>query len=285
MLENTIFLSEHHKSIDIEYSDNDLFFGDTVVRIYDCYKISVVLSNGSAVVIGSKILFPQRGDILIFRPNEIHFGSFPTQSTDAFLSFLTPVDIFDEIVINSKDILAPFLDNSAQRINMISTPEKYRSELIDIAVKLLLLMRNEQSRQCFDVIAFSKFIEVLDICCKCYPGQKELGDAQSLPPIISKTLSKIHESFPDFIGLEALAEYCGCSVTYLTQTFRKYTGKTIYNYLTESRLERARLLLKNGHSVTEAAYQSGFSDTSRFILQFKKNFGITPGKYSKSGQP
>lgn len=63
------------------------------------------------------------------------------------------------------------------------------------------------------------------------------------------------------------------------ETFRRYTGKSIHNYLTQRRLEHARRLLQNGVSVTEACYQSGFSDCSGFITLFKKHFGITPGKY------
>lgn len=277
----TIYINDHVKPIELEYSDNGTYFGDTAIRIYDDYKISLVLTDDCGAVIGSKVFFPKRGDLIIFRPNEVHFGRFPRSREYRFISFLFPVDLFDHVCTTSKQIIAPFLDDSDNRCNLVHLPEENKNKLIDIAEELLLLMKEESNTQCFDVIAFAKMIEALDLCYQCYFQQKELGDAQSPHPIVAKVLDKMDECFPEFIGLDAMAAHCGCSVTYLTQIFRNYIGKTIYGYYTESRLEHARLLLKKGVSVTDAAYRSGFYDTSRFISQFRKRFNITPGKYRK----
>ena len=277
----TIIVHNQIKPIELEYSDNGTYFGDTAVRIYDSYKISLVLTDDCGAVIGSKVLFPKRGDLVIFRPNEIHFGRFPKPSEYRFISFLFPVDLFDHICSAGKQIIAPFLDNAEDRVNLIHLPELYKKKLIDITEELLLLMKEDSNTQCFDIIAFSKMIEALNLCNQFYPQQKRKGDTRSPHPIVEKVLYKINESFPASISLEELAKYCGCSVTYLTQVFRNYTGKPIHGYLSEIRLEYACHLLKRGSSVTEAAYLSGFYDTSRFIQQFKKQFHITPGRYKK----
>ena len=277
----TIFIHENVKPIELEYSDNGTYFGDTALKIYDSYKISLVLTDDCGAVIGNKVFFPKRGDLIIFRPNEVHFGRFPRSSEYRFVSFLFPIDLFDHVCSESRQIIEPFLDDSEDRINLVHLPERYKKKLIDITEELLLLMKEDSCTQYFDIIAFSKLIEALSLCKMFYPQQKLKGDAQPPHPIVAKVFSKISECFPAFIGLEELAKHCGCSVTYLTQTFRNYTGKTIHGYLTEIRLEHARLLLKKGMSVTEAAYRSGFYDTSRFIMQFKKQFHITPGQYKK----
>ena len=280
-ISRTIFIHENVKPIELEYSDNDTYFGDTALKIYDSYKISLVLTDDCGAVIGNKVLFPKRGDLIIFRPNEVHFGRFPQSSEYRFVSFLFPVDLFDHIFNTSKQIIAPFLDNSDDRINLIHLPEIYKKKLIDTTEELLLLMKEDSNTQCFDIIAFSKLIKALNLCKMFYSQQKAKGDTQPPHPIVAKALSSINENFPAFIGLEELAKHCGCSVTYLTQIFRSYTGKTIHGYLTEIRLEHAHLLLKKGTSVTEAAYRCGFYDTSRFIMQFKKQFHVTPGQYKK----
>lgn len=277
----TIIIHDQIKPIELEYSDNGTYFGDTAIRIYDDYKISLVLTDDCGAVIGNKVFFPRRGDMIIFRPSEVHFGRFPKSSKYRFVTFLFPVDLFDHIYTTSKQIIAPFLDNSEDRINLIRLPEKHRNKLIDLVEELLLLMKDESNGQYFDVLAFSKLIEALNLCNQFYPQQKASGIAQPPHPIVNKALSNINTYFPAFIGLDQLAEHCGCSVTYLTQTFHSYTGKTIYGYLTELRLEQARQLLTKGVSVTEAAYRCGFYDTSRFILQFKKHFHITPGQFKK----
>ncbi len=281
MFEKIIFLNDQIPPIKIEYNYDDTYFGDTAVKIYDCYKLSITLTDGSDAVIENKIVSPQKGDILILRPYETHFARFKSPNKHIFITCLIPLIFFDNIFLKSKSIIFPFLDNSENRINLISPPALYKNIVINIAQELLSLAKDSSSNSLFDILAFTKILQLLDICNKCYLEQKETGDVQPQSPIIKKVLSIIDKSFPDFVGLNSIAHSCGCSVTYLTHTFRTHTGKTIYNYLTERRLEYARLLLKKGASVTEAAYQSGFYDTSRFIQQFKNHFNITPNKYRK----
>ncbi|MBR3967322.1 MAG: helix-turn-helix domain-containing protein [Clostridia bacterium] len=276
-----IYIDKFTKPISLGYSNNDTFSGDTVITIYDDYKISLVLTDNCGAVIGDNLIFPKRGDIVIFRPNEVHFGRFPDCCEYKFLSFLIPVDFFDNFFTTSKNIIAPFLDNSNNKINLIKLPEKEKRKLIMLAEELLDIIKDDIDSKSCDILIFAKLIEALDICNKHYLSQKSYTQAPAVPFVVNETMRKIEDDFPDFSGLDKLATHCGCSVTYLTQTFRKYTGKSIHNYLTERRLENARKQLQNGSSVTEACYSSGFSDCSAFIFRFKKHYGITPGKYKK----
>lgn len=277
-----IYINNFTKPISLGYSNNDTFSGDTVITIYDDYKISLVLTDNCGAVIGDNLIFPKRGDIVIFRPNEVHFGRFPDCCEYKFLSFLIPVDFFDNFFTTSKNIIAPFLDNSNNKINLIKLPEKEKSKLIMLAEELLDIITSDTNSETCDILIFAKLIEALAICNKHYLSQKSYTQAPAVPFIVNETMRKIEDDFPDFSGLDKLATHCGCSVTYLTQTFRKYTGKSIHNYLTERRLEHARKQLQNGSSVTEACYLSGFSDCSRFISLFQKHYGITPGKYKNA---
>ena len=281
MYTKKIHIDNFTKPISLEYSNNDTFFGDTAVTIYDDYKISLVLTDNCGAVIGDNLIFPKRGDIVIFRPNEVHFGRFPDRCEYKFLSFLIPVDFFDHFFAASKNIIAPFLDNSNNRINLIRLPEQDKSKLIALADEMLDIIKDDIDSKTYDIIIFAKLIEALAICNKHYLSQKNSIQVPAVPLVVSKVMRKIDEEFPDFSGLDKLATHCGCSVTYLTQTFRKYTGKSIHSYVTERRLEQARRLLQKGLSVTEACYQSGFADCSRFISVFKKQFCTTPGKYQK----
>jgi hypothetical protein len=94
-INKTITVNDHIKPIRIEFSDNNTYCGDTAVTIYDDYKISLVLTDDCGAVIGDKIFFPKRGDVMLFRPDEIHFGRFPNPNNYRFISFLIPVDFFE----------------------------------------------------------------------------------------------------------------------------------------------------------------------------------------------
>ena len=191
LINKTIFMNNYVKPIRLEYSDNDTYCGDTVVTIYDDYKISLVLTDDCGAVIDNKVFFPKRGDIMIFRPNEIHFGRFPKPNEYRFISFYIPVDFFDTVFPAGRYILSPFFDTSDDRINLLRLPEAYKNKMINMAEELLQILKDDGETWRFDLIAFAKLIEALDICSQCYPLQKDRPAPASIPFLVTKTMEEI----------------------------------------------------------------------------------------------
>lgn len=82
--------------------------------------------------------------------------------------------------------------------------------------------------------------------------------------------------------LQDLARVVGLSHTKLNQRFREMFGTTIFGYLRELRLNRAKTLLDNGcMNVTEVAYAVGYSSLSHFAKSFKDHHGTSPGTYMR----
>ena len=85
------------------------------------------------------------------------------------------------------------------------------------------------------------------------------------------------------LSLPLLAAHFSYSPSYVSHAFRKHTGKTFSEYLTERRVHDAAALLKNTDgSVTEIAFACGFNDGNYFSKVFKKQLGISPRQYRKS---
>ncbi len=85
------------------------------------------------------------------------------------------------------------------------------------------------------------------------------------------------------ISGDSIEELLGCNFDYLNRVFKQATGKTIFNYLNELRIIKAKQFLENGlHSISDVAEMTGFNDVYYFSKVFKKYAGTTPGKYSKS---
>ena len=99
------------------------------------------------------------------------------------------------------------------------------------------------------------------------------------PPQIQTALQFIKVHYNEKIYISDIAVKCGCSKVYLSKIFKSYTGMSVYTYLTEYRIKKAANLLKTGYSVSDACYNSGFNDCSKFIETFKKIIGTTPLKY------
>ncbi len=63
--------------------------------------------------------------------------------------------------------------------------------------------------------------------------------------------------------------------------FRKMTGQTFTEYLNRYRIQHARDLLRQGISVTEACYRSGFGSLSYFNRRFRRLTGENPTAFRR----
>ncbi|SFI12013.1 AraC-type DNA-binding protein [Bosea sp. OK403] len=76
--------------------------------------------------------------------------------------------------------------------------------------------------------------------------------------------------------LEAVA---GLDRFALARHFRASFGTSPYNYLVMRRLDRARAMLRSGLEIADVAAGCGFADQSHLTRQFRRAFGVTPGRW------
>lgn len=85
-------------------------------------------------------------------------------------------------------------------------------------------------------------------------------------------------------SLQDLASEVGMSHTRLTRGFKKLYGCTVFEYLRNKRLDYGRRLLEeNRLSITEVAFEAGFSGSSHFAASFQKVYGVSPSVYRCAG--
>jgi AraC-like DNA-binding protein len=87
----------------------------------------------------------------------------------------------------------------------------------------------------------------------------------------------LHQNLDQPLSLAQLARQVGLNECSLKQGFRQLFGTTVFGYLRQCRMERARLLLLEGRmNVGEAAQAVGYTSRSRFAAVFRKTFGVNP---------
>jgi AraC-like DNA-binding protein len=77
--------------------------------------------------------------------------------------------------------------------------------------------------------------------------------------------------------LEAIT---GLSRYALARHFRACLGTSPYRYLIMRRLDQACRLIRQGTPLADAALSSGFADQSHMTRQFKKAYGVSPGRWA-----
>ena len=82
------------------------------------------------------------------------------------------------------------------------------------------------------------------------------------------------------LDVAALARAALMSTAHFSRQFRATYGETPYSYLMTRRIERAKLLLRNGDlSVTEVCLEVGCTSLGSFSARFTELVGETPTAY------
>lgn len=108
--------------------------------------------------------------------------------------------------------------------------------------------------------------------------QKHSQKSYSLP--VQKVITCIDTDITADLSLKTLAGILNVNSSYLSTLFKKETGITLTEYVNKKRVERAKLLLKNGNvQIQTVAQNCGILDVNYFTKIFKKHTGVTPREY------
>ena len=95
-----------------------------------------------------------------------------------------------------------------------------------------------------------------------------------------KARKYITEHYNENINLDDICGFAGISKNYFCHLFKSETGLSIWDYLTEYRISRARELLTGSDMKNyEIAYSIGYENPSYFSKIFRKMTGKSPSDY------
>lgn len=114
----------------------------------------------------------------------------------------------------------------------------------------------------------------------CYKNRTKTSnnDYISRTRFAGKVLTQNLENPP---SLFELARTVGTTHTRLNRDFKNMFGTTVFGYLRRVRLEKAKQLLNEGKSVTEAALCVGYNSISSFSSAFSQYYGSSPMTFVK----
>ena len=100
---------------------------------------------------------------------------------------------------------------------------------------------------------------------------------------IEKVLNYLQDHYAEDIGVKDIASLIEISPNYLSAKFKQDTGKRFLEYLTELRVNRSKLLLKNTTLyIHMIAKEVGFNDVKYFSHVFEQIVGCSPSKYRET---
>ena len=97
---------------------------------------------------------------------------------------------------------------------------------------------------------------------------------------VQKAIDYISLNYPEKLSLTKIAEQLCITPNYLSELFKKHTGKNVSEYIMDYRLEKACQYLENPQlRIGEIAVKVGISDVRYFSSMFKKKYELTPTEY------
>lgn len=236
-------------------------------RTVECFEFEYILSSDATAVIDDARYTLRPDTFLLRKPGQRSWSIFPF--TCYYVHFRPEAHCeYTETLLRAPNYFQ-LIDGSRYRavledlvMHLQSEPYDPHCELVNARLLELFYRIRVDSRK------NHKFLET---------------HAKGYDRFISDSLAYMRDRFDEKITLRTLADLTGYTPNYFHSLFTKIMGETPQKYLTDIRISHAKnLLAGTKKSLSEIAYECGFSSQSHFNTQFKKAVLLTPYEYRKS---
>lgn len=219
----------------------------------------------------------EAGDIFIVAPGESHQtyyeGSIPCERITVYCKFDQLIPGFWE---NHHELKSKFRSTSKIVLNPLSIP--------NINIIFDQMLKEHDLPMIYSEEVMTLLLCQLLLCIErsgifVYESLKQ----QYNPTLdIEHALRYIDLNYNLQITLEDVAETINLAPTYLSRKFKKVTGLTFKEYLTQIRIKQAsQALLTTDDSITKIAMDCGFMSSNYFKDSFRKMTGVSPRAFRK----
>ncbi len=105
------------------------------------------------------------------------------------------------------------------------------------------------------------------------------SEAAEYTPLVP-VLDHIHLHYAEHISLEEAATIAAMNPSYFSDRFSKTMGQSFVDYVNQTRVEHAKLLLRQTNNrVQKVGELVGFRDNAYFCRVFRKFAGVSPGEW------
>ncbi len=153
-------------------------------------------------------------------------------------------------------------------------------EQLSHAVKLIAEAEEEleHRKRGYRFAATTHLMRLIGYLSRCY-SELEMDETRPVTQI-SELLGYMERHYAEPLSVEDLMQVANMSQTTLMRKFKEIMRRTPIDYLIRLRITKARELLRRSKmSITDVAFEVGFTDSNYFARQFRKVAGVSPREY------
>lgn len=244
----------------------------TTLHYHNFYEFFIVTSGEAVHEMNSKKQNLHKGMLVFVRPDDRHriISSYVKKSahinvsvTDRKLrNICQSIDVpFDELVNNFE--------------NTVNLSVEELDSFVRKAEKISLMYFNSDER--YHILTAEILVDAI---FKLY--KRSISSDFDFPNEFNEILEKLHSPAYYDCTAEDVYSLVGFSPPVVIEMFKKYTNKTVVEYLRCIKMNKACELLENSNiSIVEISNILGYASLSHFNTVFKKYAELTPAAYRK----
>lgn len=276
------FFADKHLKVNLTIGIGNKYYG--MSSITTSYKESVIALKYKSMVENSAIVYDSVAD------NKITTTFYPFEHRNQLLMNMrlekteSTIAIIEEIFNLIKQKKVHYDIVFIVSMELASICFEY---LVENGLGCEILYDNEYFNYLRDIHNNKSINESLDIIKKIFIQVVEYvatNKRKKVSKIVHSVKEYVENNYSDFeLCIDEIAKNLFLNYSYLCFAFKKDTGLTINDYITEYRIEKAKGLFDNGNTlITNVAYNVGYSDSNYFGKCFKKRIGMSPSNYVKN---
>ncbi len=111
-------------------------------------------------------------------------------------------------------------------------------------------------------------------------GSMQQEDTADVSQTVAEIIRMVKNEYMEDLSLEGIAGKVCLTPAYVSYIFKQETGVSLIKYLTDYRMQQAKILLEQGKmKIVDVGKACGYPNQSYFNRLFKNHFGVTPKQY------
>lgn len=228
-------------------------------------ELQYIVRGEGYVLIDGERFNVKAGDIIVANSETVHY----TGSDNDM--------VYSAMIINSDFCLYADIDFTS-----VTFQSKISSERLERLFADVVAAYGEKGRMCqrarVQAALLHLLIELREYHISSQDNCKKLSNSYLQ---VKNTIQYIRENFAEKLTLDILAQNAHVDKYSLSRNFKTITGQTVVEYINNHRCDRAKELIREGATISEAAIACGFNNMSFFTKTFKTFTGKLPSEYKE----
>lgn len=234
------------------------------------------VSGEATIECGSTAIEAREGDLIVVNSNELHYGI--SRSTNlSYYALIADISLLHSKSVDAAEtkFITPISQNRILLRNLIVGDTK-------ITECMHAIINEMETREFgFELAIKSELYRLLMLLLRGHVAtvlsKDEYAERIKNVERFSPIFQYIDQQYMEDLSVDFLSEIAGLSRFHFSRLFKELSGRTVTEYVTATRLNKADYLLRHSPlSISDIAVATGFNDIYYFSRTFKKHRRMSP---------